>query len=547
MFASPTRAQTPDAKPLTSAQLEQLVAPIALYPDDLLSQVLMASTYPLEVVEAARWVKENQKVTGQALQDAMQKQSWDPSVKALAAVPQTLAMMNDQIKWTQDLGDAFLGQQGDVLDAVQRLRGRAEAAGNLKSTPQQKVTRASRPAGSPASAPANAYTIVSSNPEEYFVPVYDPTVVYGAWPYDDYLPFYWYPPDWGGGYFGFGAGIFTGAAIWAGINWWNRHVHVNPHRFNQFNRTNITNTNWRHNAAHRGNVPYRNANVAKQFGDAGKAAARDTARQNLAAKGKGGMAGGTTGQGGMGNGGMGGGMGKAAWAKAEWVKEEWVKEEWVKEEWVREEWAAWPKAAWLPVAWAAGRHGGGMAGWRNGAHIFDCRSRGHGLPRRRGGAAMRGGGGAFASGGRGGGGAAMRGGGGFRGGGGGGGRGGGGRRSDIVLKHDIALIGHLDNGLGFYRFAYKGSDTAYVGVMAQEVQRIRPDAVVRGKDGYLKSSTTSWGSSSKPTINGSHRAAAKFSWLEGRIKLNDERGWWLDLRRLRLRGWRCGRFSLVNG
>jgi Protein of unknown function (DUF3300) len=204
-------------------QIEQLVAPIALYPDDLLSQVLMASTYPLEVVEAARWVKENPNVTGQALQDAMQKQPWDPSVKSLTAVPQTLAMMNDQLKWTQDLGDAFLGQQSDVLDAVQRLRARADTAGNLKSTPQQRVTQAKRPAGAPASAPATVYTIEPTNPAEYYVPIYDPGVVYGAWPYTTYWPFYWYPPGYvAGGVLGFAAGVAVGAAIWGNVNWWNR-------------------------------------------------------------------------------------------------------------------------------------------------------------------------------------------------------------------------------------------------------------------------------------------------------------------------------------
>src|SRR5206468_3653146 len=120
--------------PRSAGQLEQLVAPIALYPDSLLSQVLMASTYPLEVVEAARWSQANSGVTGPALEDAMQKQAWDPSVKALAAVPQTLQMMSDKLDWTQQLGDAFLAQQQGVLDAVQRLRARAEAAGNLQTT-----------------------------------------------------------------------------------------------------------------------------------------------------------------------------------------------------------------------------------------------------------------------------------------------------------------------------------------------------------------------------------------------------------------------------
>gem|GEM_PF-6729048 len=124
---SPTRAQSAATSPRSAGQLEQLVAPIALYPDSLLSQVLMASTYPLEVVEAARWQRENSNVTGQALEDAMQKQAWDASVKALTSIPQTLQMMNDKLDWTQQLGDAFLAQQKDVLDAVQRLRGRADA------------------------------------------------------------------------------------------------------------------------------------------------------------------------------------------------------------------------------------------------------------------------------------------------------------------------------------------------------------------------------------------------------------------------------------
>src|SRR5262245_54487316 len=188
----------------------------------------MASTYPLEVVQAARWSRDNLGVSGQALEDAMQKQSWDPSVKALTAAPQTLAMMNDQIKWTQSLGDAFLAQQNDVLDAVQRLRARADDAGNLKSTPQQTVRKVNRPANVSAGsgAPAYAYEIAPTNPDEYYAPIYDPTVVYGAWPYSDYLPFYWYPPGWGGGWWGFGAGLLTGAAIWGGVNWWNRNVYV---------------------------------------------------------------------------------------------------------------------------------------------------------------------------------------------------------------------------------------------------------------------------------------------------------------------------------
>lgn len=453
----PQQAQSTET--LSSQQIEQLVAPIALYPDTLLSQVLMASTYPLEVVEAARWVKENPNVTGQALQDAMQKQPWDPSVKALTAVPQTLTMMNDQIKWTQNLGDAFLAQQADVLSAVQQLRARADAAGNLKSTPQQTVTRVNRPANVPATggAPATAYTIVSANPDEYFVPIYDPNVAFGTWPYADYAPFYWYPEGWGGGWWGFGTGFFTGAAIWAGVNWWNRHVNINPLRFNQFNRTNIRNTNWTHNAAHRGNVPYRNANVAKQFGGAAKAAQRDSARQSLAQKGQGKG----TGQGGKGNGGMGdGGMGGMAGGMGEGGMGGMGE----------------GGMGGMGQGGMGGMGGGGMGGMAGGGMMG-------GMPSHMGGGMMggHGGGRSFAAGGMG-----FSGGGMMGGGRGGGGRGGGGRRSDIMLKHDIELIGHLGNGIGFYRFAYKGSDTAYVGVMAQEVARVRPDAVTRGRDGYLR-------------------------------------------------------------
>jgi len=463
---------------LTTAELEQLVAPVALYPDTLLSQVLMAATYPLEVVEAARWSKENPKVTGKALEDAMQKQPWDPNVKALTAVPQTLYMMNDQLKWTQDLGDAFLAQQTDVLDAVQRLRARADAAGNLKSTPQQRVTRTNRPASVPATggAPATAYVIEPAYPDEYFVPIYDPGVVYGVWPYATYRPFYWYPPDYvAAGVFGFATGVFVGAAIWGNVNWWNRRVDINVNRYNQFNRTRITSNTWNHDTAHRHGVAYNNPNVAAQFGDKGRDKQRDAARQKIA-EGKGGK--GQGGKGGMGDGGKGGmgAGGKGAGGKG-----------------------AGGKGAGSKVA-GGGMGDGGMGGMGDG---------GMGGMGGMGGAAKSAGGmaaGGMAGGGMAGGGGGMGGmaanlagggmggmvgggmvGGGMAGGGmGGGGMGGGGmRRSDVALKHDIVLLGYLGNGLGFYRFAYNGSDTAYVGVMAQEVQRVRPDAVVRGRDGHL--------------------------------------------------------------
>src|SRR5580692_8445971 len=267
--AAPVQTQAPVDARLPEGQIEQLVAPIALYPDPLLTQVLMASTYPLEVVEAARWSHDNSMVNGQALQDAMQTQSWDPSVKALTAVPQTLQMMSDKLDWTQQLGDAFLAQQQDVLAAVQKLRAEAQAAGNLQSTPQQVVTVAPAPAGVAASNVPPPIVIEPVNPDVYYVPVYDPAVAYGAWGYPDYPPFYWSPPGFvASNIVSFASGVAVGAAIWGGCDWWNHNVIINVNRFNAFNRTNINIANniWNHNPAHRGDVPYRNAAVAERFG-----------------------------------------------------------------------------------------------------------------------------------------------------------------------------------------------------------------------------------------------------------------------------------------
>ena len=485
----PAAAAT-DPPPLSSQQLEQLVAPIALYPDDLLSQVLMASTYPIEVVQAARWTSQNPSVSGKALEDAMAKQPWDPSVKGLVAVPQTLQMMSEKLDWTQQLGDAFLADQAAVLDAVQRLRGRADTAGNLKTTPQQKVSRVSRPG--PSGQPVERIIIEPAEPQMLYVPVYDPGVAFGTWPYPDYMPYYWQPPGWVPGTFAygalaFGAGVAVGAAIWGGANWWGGNVNINANRFNSFNRTNIAGGNWNHNVNHRGGVPYRDRATAQRFGGqtgAGRAQARQGARQNLGQKGIGNRQGLGAGQKGAGNrvGQKGGGQSKL------------------------------------------GQKGGGnrMANKGGGQGKGAQRSRGGGQKMAKGGAGnrsvnrgsqraarsgnigagggrgMRAGGGGMhraAMGGRGGGGMRMGGGGGMRMGGGGGMRGGGmrggggrggGRRSDINVKHDIALLGHLDNGLGLYRFSYNGSNKAYVGVMAQEVQFVRPDAVNRDRDGTLR-------------------------------------------------------------
>ena len=492
---TPVNAQgTPQAAeppPLSPQQLEQIVAPIALYPDDLLSQVLMASTYPLEVVQAARWTSQNPNMTGKALEDAMAKQTWDPSVKGLVAVPQTLAMMSEKLDWLQQLGDAFLDDQGAVLDAVQRLRKRAEGTGNLKTSPQMKVSNVSRPG--PTGQPAEYIVVEPADPGVIYVPVYDPGVVYGAWPYPDYPPYYYEPPGWIPGTYAygalaFGASVAVGAAIWGGANWWNRSVNVNVNRYNSFNRTNIAGGNWNHNVNHRGNVPYRNNATAQKFGGQsganraragqggqglGQGAGKGQGIGQGAGKGQGIGQGAGKGQGigqgagkGQGNLGKGGGHAKGGQGAGNKMA------------------TKGGGGGGAKKAQGAARSGNLAKGGGGGMHRAGAGG-GGGMKMGGGGGGMNraavGGGGMRAGGG--GGGMRMGGGGGGRGGGGGGGRG---RRSDISVKHDIAFLGRLDNGLGFYRFSYNGSDKAYVGVMAQEVQLVRPDAVSRDEEGILR-------------------------------------------------------------
>src|SRR6266581_2172649 len=231
----------------TVQQINQLVAPIALYPDNLLGQILAASTYPLDIVVAARWSSSNQNVTGTALEDAMQLQSWDPSVKALCAVPQVLQMMSEKLEWTQQLGAAYLGQPDDIAAAVQRLRSRADASGNLKETNQVKVRRVAAPPPPPAYVgeplPPEYIVIEPYEPDYLYVPVYDPWVVYGVWPYPAWRPFYWYPPGYVAvGIIGFGAPCIVGAAIWAHYSWSSNKVVVDHGKFSKFNRVSLANT-----------------------------------------------------------------------------------------------------------------------------------------------------------------------------------------------------------------------------------------------------------------------------------------------------------------
>jgi hypothetical protein len=261
-------------KPFSQEELDQLVAPVALYPDSLLAQVLMASTYPLEVVQAARWAKANESLKGDALAAALEQQNWDPSVKSLVNFPQVLDMMNEKLDWTEKLGDAFLAQQKEVMETVQKLRGKAEAEGNLRSNEQQKVI---------VEKETQTIVIEPANPQVVYVPTYNPTVVYGAWPYPAYPPYYYYPPGYvpGAALFSFGMGMALGAAwgyAWGGCNWGHGDVNINVNQNANLNRNidrskyqnRVTNGQggrgeWKHNPEHRKGVAYRDQGTAQKF------------------------------------------------------------------------------------------------------------------------------------------------------------------------------------------------------------------------------------------------------------------------------------------
>ncbi len=265
---APAAAQNEPFKP---EEIEALVAPIALYPDDLLSQVLMASTYPLEVVQAARWVKANPNVKGDAAVKAVENQSWDVSVKSLVAFPQILEPMDQKLDWTQKLGDAFLADQKSVLDAVQRLRTRAEKSGNLKTNEQQKVIVEQ------AAPEQTVIKIEPANPQTIYVPAYNPTVVYGGWAYPGYPPYYWPPSPYyypGGALmagFAWGVGIAAAGAIFGGVGWGHGDVNINVNKAanidRNFDRTKVGGGgNWEHNPSHRQGVAYRDNKSRERYG-----------------------------------------------------------------------------------------------------------------------------------------------------------------------------------------------------------------------------------------------------------------------------------------
>lgn len=291
--AAPAANKTP---PFKKEELEAIVAPIALYPDALLAQIFMASTYPLEVVEAARWSKANPSVTGDAVAGAVQSQTWDPSVKSLCAFPTVLAQMNEKIDWTQKMGDAFLAQQKEVMEAVQILRGKAKDTGNLKSSKEVTVKEEPAPAGSPA---PQTIIIESPDPEVIQVPVYNTSVVYGSWGYPYYPPYSYYPPGYayGAAFWSFTAGVIVGGAIWGNCNWGGNDINIDIDRQNNFNRNeinhnrnsnnrgNTANTNnrggnkqsWNHNSEHRKGVGYKDSATQQKFG-------KGASQQNVAAR-----------------------------------------------------------------------------------------------------------------------------------------------------------------------------------------------------------------------------------------------------------------------
>ena len=465
---------------LKPEQLDALVAPIALYPDALLANMLAASTYPLEVVQADRWLKEHKNLKGDQLKADVDKQTWDDSVKGLASTPTVLAMMSEKLDWTRSLGDAVLAQRPDVMDAIQRLRARAQANNKLVSTKEQKVSVQQQ--GS-----KQVIAIEPTDPNAMYVPYYEPAAVYGEWPYPAYPPYYFgYPSYIGAGVIAAGIAFGTAWAIGRWGNYWGGGCNWGNNNF-FINRSN--NVNWQHRPEHRQGVRYNNVNVQQRFGNNNL---RAGAGDRMDFRGRGGQqvlnpgkdrAGvgdraGDRGGDRVGAGDRGGnraGAGDRAGARDRAGADRQAKGD--------------PRAANAGNRGGAkqarsgdrGRGGGaaGRAGGRDSALRVQP-GRAANLQSARGRAS-------FASMPRGGGGG-MRavGGGGFRGGGGGGFRGGGGRRSDLALKHDVVLLGYLDNGLGYYRFSYVGNDEAYVGLIAQEVQVVRPDAVARGRDGYLR-------------------------------------------------------------
>jgi hypothetical protein len=300
---APAPEAAPEAAKLPPDQLDALVAPIALYPDPMLAQVLAASTYPLEIIQLQQWLAKHKDLKDKALADAVKKEDWDPSVQALAGLPEVVKRLSDDIKWTTDLGNAFLAQQNDVMDAVQRMRKKAQDNGNLKSNEQQKVE-------TKVVETKQVIVVEQANPEVVYVPSYNPVVVYGP-PVYPYPPIYYPPPGYyaAGMAISFGVGVAMGA-MWSG-GWgygcgWGGNNNITINNNNNFNRnSNIQGgnrvnggnrpsnqpsrggaggNNWQHNPQHRGGTPYGDRGTANKYGGTTRGASvsdrQANARQN---------------------------------------------------------------------------------------------------------------------------------------------------------------------------------------------------------------------------------------------------------------------------
>jgi hypothetical protein len=310
LAAAPARAAEPP--PFTVAELDQMLAPIALFPDALLSQVLMASTYPSDVAQAVEWAYGHRKLEGDAAVQAVQDKPWDPSVQSLVAFPQVLAMFGESPEWVRDLGDAFLDQPGEVMDSVQFLRSKAKDAGNLASNEHQVI--AFEPAPPPPQVivvnahppPTQIITIVPANPRVVFVPIFNPVWAFGPWWHPRFPPFFFPPPPrWGWGWgsvihsgFWWGVGIGVTNALWGGVDWRRRDVNINVNTWNNINVNHRIDSrdrdlSWRHDVRNRHGVPYRGAatrdRLQRAVGDVrardeyrGREGQRDRARQELA-------------------------------------------------------------------------------------------------------------------------------------------------------------------------------------------------------------------------------------------------------------------------
>jgi len=270
--ASAAQTQNQTAPPIDEARLAQLLAPIALYPDPLLMQMFVASTYPLEIVEAARFIRNHSDLKDKALDQALETKKWDTSVKSLCHFPTVLESMNKNLEVTKELGDYFLQDQKAVLDMVQKLRAKAKETGNLKSTKEQKVVEEGK-----------TIIIEPTKPDVIYVPSYSCSYVYGHWWYPSHPPYVWYPPP---PAFRFVAGVVVGAALshgWYHANWARGRVDVNVHRNINVNRTprNGNRQAWKHNPRHRRGVAYNNPEIRKRYGQVDRA----TMKKNLASRG----------------------------------------------------------------------------------------------------------------------------------------------------------------------------------------------------------------------------------------------------------------------